>query len=148
MSLIIAAVVLSSLVQGDPAPARTPPAPAPAAASAQAQTPGVAAATAWLALVDRQQWDDSWRTAASLLKQQLTAPQWTATVEPVRKPLGAVAGRVLLAATVTRDLPGAPAGEYEVVQFQTRFTQKPQAVETVILMREGADWKVAGYFIR
>ena len=147
MSLIIAAVVLSSLVQGDPAPARTPP-PPPAAASAQAQTPGVAAATAWLALVDRQQWDDSWRTAGALLKQQLTAAQWTATVQPVREPLGAVTARVLLAATPTKDLPGAPAGDYEVVQFQTGFAQKPQAMETVILMREGADWKVAGYFIR
>jgi hypothetical protein len=33
-------------------------------------------------------------------------------------------------------------------KFQTNFTHKSGAVETVTLMHEGAGWKLAGYFIR
>ena len=47
-------------------------------------------------------------------------------------------------------LPGAPTGDYVVVQYTTRFANGPAAVvETVTAMREpdGA-WKAAGYFVR
>lgn len=101
-----------------------------------------------MALVDGQRWEDSWRSAGTLFKSQLTPQQWASTVRPVRWPLGAASSRVLLSATTSNSLPGAPAGEYELVQFQTNFAHKSGATETVVLAREGADWKVVGYFIK
>jgi hypothetical protein len=50
--------------------------------------------------------------------------------------------------TKAKSLPGAPDGDYEVVQFQTRFANKAAATETVVLSREATGWKVDGYFIR
>jgi len=46
-------------------------------------------------------------------------------------------------------LPGAPDGQYVLIQFNASFEQKAHAVETVtpMLERDGT-WKVSGYFIR
>jgi hypothetical protein len=62
--------------------------------------------------------------------------------------LGGVSSRVLKSATKSRSLPGAPDGEYVVVQFQTSFANKAAATETVVLSHEASGWKVDGYFIR
>jgi hypothetical protein len=46
-------------------------------------------------------------------------------------------------------LPGAPDGEYVVIQFETSFENKNDAVETVTPMKdEDGKWRVSGYFIR
>jgi hypothetical protein len=46
-------------------------------------------------------------------------------------------------------LPGAPAGDYVVIQYATQFANKDKAVETVVPMRTpDGSWKVSGYFIR
>jgi hypothetical protein len=56
--------------------------------------------------------------------------------------------RVSSAEPATR-LPGAPDGQYVVIQFETSFANKQRAVETVtpMLDTDGA-WHVSGYFIR
>ncbi len=52
-------------------------------------------------------------------------------------------------ATFTRTVPGAPDGEYVVIQFDTQFENKAAAVETVTPMREkDGSWRVSGYFIK
>ncbi len=46
-------------------------------------------------------------------------------------------------------LPGAPDGNYVVIQFKTTFEHKAQAVETVTPMLENDGvWRVTGYFIK
>lgn len=111
-------------------------------------TAGSKAAAAWLKLVDAQRWEQSWQAAGTMFRSQLTATQWTAAVAPVRKPLGPVSKRALLSGTKHSSLPGAPAGEYEKVEFKTDFANKKEAVETLFLAREGSGWKVIGYFVR
>lgn len=46
-------------------------------------------------------------------------------------------------------LPGAPDGEYVVIQFETSFEKKKSSLETVTPMKEkdGA-WRVSGYYIK
>ena len=46
-------------------------------------------------------------------------------------------------------VPGAPDGEYVVIQFQTIFEHKASAIETVTPSKEkdGA-WRVSGYYIK
>jgi len=46
-------------------------------------------------------------------------------------------------------LPGAPDGNYLVMQFDTSFANKKSAVETVTFVREKAgNWRAAGYYIK
>lgn len=46
-------------------------------------------------------------------------------------------------------VPGAPDGEYVVVQFKTSFDKKAKAIETVTPMKDpDGQWRVAGYFIK
>jgi hypothetical protein len=48
-----------------------------------------------------------------------------------------------------QSLPGAPDGEYVVIQFKTAFENKKFAIETVTPMLDGdGKWRVSGYFIR
>jgi DNA-binding CsgD family transcriptional regulator len=150
MSLIIAAFVLSSSLHvanvpdGQGAKAPPPAAVAPSAADA----PAVGAARDWLALLDGQRWEESWRKASPLFSSKISAAEWASTAQSLRQPLGQVRSRSLLTVTRTGSLPGAPAGEYEVTQFQTDFAHRDGAVETIILAREGGAWRVAGYFMR
>jgi hypothetical protein len=45
-------------------------------------------------------------------------------------------------------LPGAPEGEYVVIQYETQFEHKAGAIETVTPLREkDGSWRVSGYFI-
>jgi hypothetical protein len=46
-------------------------------------------------------------------------------------------------------LPGAPDGEYVVIQYESQFESKKAAIETVTprLEKDGS-WKAAGYYIK
>ena len=70
-------------------------------------------------------------------------------VQSARAPLGALKSRIFKTATFTRSLPGAPDGEYVVIQFDTQFENKAAAVDAVKPMRQkhGA-WKVSDYDIQ
>lgn len=109
----------------------------------------VPAAEKWLTLVDAGNYAESWKTAADYLKKIVKQKQWVATMEPVRKPLGKVVSRKLKSSEFTRELPGAPDGQYVVIQFTTEFANKASATETVTPMREkDGKWRVSGYIIK
>jgi hypothetical protein len=112
------------------------------------ESTAAAAALAWLTLVDAGNYAQSWNTASTLFRQQVSQPQWQSAAATARDPLGALKSRSLLSATLARTLPGAPDGEYVVIQFTSSFEHKATAVETVTPMkdRDGA-WHVSGYFI-
>lgn len=150
MSLIVAAVALSLTLQSGAAERPVPEEPAPEGPSISTSVSQSAAAGATqsrAALVDGGRWQESWEAAGTLFNSQLTAEQWAASVEPVRQPLGPVSSRAFRSVTKASSLPGAPAGEYEVIEFDTSFAER-SAVETIILAREGTAWKVVGYFVR
>lgn len=107
------------------------------------------AALAWLSQTDAGEHAAAWAAAGSAFKTAVTATQWQQAVQGVRGPLGAVRERKDRRATFTRSLPGAPDGHYAVLEFDTVFEHKAQAVETVTVAQEpqGA-WRVVGYFIR
>jgi hypothetical protein len=105
-------------------------------------------ATKWLSLVDAGHYAQSWAGAGVLFKSHITAADLESKVKPVRAPLGAVISRSPGAEKEMSQLPGAPDGDYKIVTFNTRFANKAAAVETVVLARESAGWKVDGYFIK
>jgi hypothetical protein len=103
----------------------------------------------WLALVDAGDYGTSWEEAAQLFKNAVSKEQWIEKTKAVREPLGKMISRNLKSATYKTSLPGAPDGEYVVIQYESSFEHKKSAVETVTAMIEkDGHWRVAGYFIR
>jgi hypothetical protein len=106
-------------------------------------------AEAWLALIDSGKYAESWDEASQVFKGALTRDQWASTVKGVRVPLGTVQSRKFKSATYTKTLPGAPDGEYVVIQYDTSFANKQTATETTIpMLDKDGKWRVSGYFIK
>jgi hypothetical protein len=103
----------------------------------------------WLGLVDTNKYDESWQKMATPFKIEVSKRKWKSMVAEIRKPLGKFNSRKPKSAEYTKDLPGAPEGEYVVVKFDTVFEHKPAAVETVTLVL-GQDliWRVSSYSVK
>ena len=109
----------------------------------------VKAAESWLALVDNSKYDKSWEEAAAYFRNVIPKEQWQHTIAAVRRPLGDVITRELYSRTSMTSLPGAPDGEYVVIQFKTSFTNKKAAIETITpMLEQDGTWRVSGYYIK
>ncbi|MEE4376415.1 MAG: DUF4019 domain-containing protein, partial [Candidatus Competibacteraceae bacterium] len=109
----------------------------------------VAAAEAWLQGVDAGEYSTSWQEAAEYFKNAVTQEDWERSLTAVRAPLGGTVSRAVKTQQYTTSLPGAPDGEYVVIQFQTAFENKQSAVETVTPMKgKDGQWRVSGYYIK
>ena len=108
-----------------------------------------AAAKSWLALTDGGEYAKSWEQAAGLFQGAVSEANWQGAVQAARLPLGNLKSRTLKSAKFERSLPGAPDGEYVVIQYESQFEHKASAVETVTAVREkNGAWKVTGYFVK
>jgi hypothetical protein len=117
--------------------------------SEEKEAQAVTAAKTWLALVDEGIYGDSWETAAAYFKSAITKKKWEQMLTAVRSPLGRLVSRELLSKTYTQSLPGAPDGEYVVIQFATSFQNKKSAIETITPMLDNdGEWRVSGYYIK
>jgi hypothetical protein len=112
------------------------------------ETAAEAAALEWLTYVDAGESDTSWSNAGAMFKKQLTPQAWEDAAAGARKPLGIMRSRKVQTAQLASSLPGAPDGEYVVLQFASSFENKASGVETVATALEGGTWRVVGYFIR
>ena len=119
-----------------------------AGASQADEAAAVAAADGWLRLLDAGEYDETWRSAASLFRGAVTQEQWAQSVSAARRPFGAFVSRKLLGAQYAESLPGAPDGRYVVIQYEAVYENKHAAIETVTPMYDGGTWRVSGYFIR
>lgn len=108
-----------------------------------------AAAKEWLALVDAGNYQESWESAAGFFKNAVSQEKWQQQMAAFRQSLGKTTSRKLKSAKYTKTLPGAPDGEYVVIQYKTSFAKKKSAVETVTPMLDNdGKWKVSGYYIK
>lgn len=109
----------------------------------------VEATKSWLALIDAGDSERSWERSAALFRQAVTPEQWKQALSASRKPLGDLESRVVKSTQYVTSLPGAPDGQYVVIQFESSFAHKKSAIETVTPMRDpDGVWRVSGYFIR
>ena len=107
------------------------------------------AATSWLAVVDAGDYATSWHQGAGLLQISVIQPTWESALQTGRQPLGRVKSRLLKSATFSRTLTGAPDGQYLLIQYETQFEFRPQAIETLTIMKDkDTIWRTAGYFIK
>ena len=127
---------------------------APNAALAQAAPPTTAMtptpddrAKQWLTLVDDANYGDSYKQMGALATGKITADAWTQKLKGAREPLGAMSSRDIKDIKLSKTLPGAPDGQYAIVQYNSAFAHKAAAVETVILSSGKDGWSVVSYFI-
>jgi hypothetical protein len=107
------------------------------------------AATVWLAFSDANDYGQSWEHSADMLKQSIEKAKWQDAMQHVRTPLGTVKQRQIKSAELKKDPPGAPAGDYAIIQYDTDFSNRAHSVETVVPARDkDGNWLVSGYFIR
>jgi hypothetical protein len=115
----------------------------------EAEKAATSAAQAWLALIDDGNYAKSWQEASAFFQGAVTQKAWEDAMESVRRPLGKLVSREVKTAQSVTALPGAPYGQYVVMQFEISFANKKPAIETVTFMFEkDGKWKAAGYFIK
>jgi hypothetical protein len=108
-----------------------------------------AIAEAWLVQIDSGNYSRSWKEASEYFRGAVSEKGWVDALAGSRKPLGKLISMRLAKTQNAQSLPGAPDGHYVVIQFDTSFSNKKSAVETVTFVREkDGRWKAAGYYIR
>ncbi len=115
----------------------------------QKEQAAIAAAERFLTAVDAGQYQESWAEASSLFKSQITRDEWVSRIARLRPLFGAVIHRTVKSTRYLTSPPGAPDGEYVMILFQTSFTNKKDAIETVTpTLDKDGQWRVSGYFIK
>ena len=141
-----------------------PPNPEEASTPPAAQAGMKEVAEKWLGLVDEGRYAEGWNQAAAYFKTGVTKQKWIASIKPIRAPLGAVKSRkslstrfvtISLGVGVTTPLGSVrpkslrnilPNHRYVVIQYQTSFENKPEAAETIKLMKDkDGKWRGSGY---
>jgi uncharacterized protein DUF4019 len=157
--LLLAMAAWCSLAAAQPAlPPATPPAVSPGSPAApdsdEQPTLGddkdtIEAARKWLALLDAGKFGVAWDASSAHLKSVVTRQKWVTEITKARKPLGKLRTRKPEKFARAHSLPGAPDGDYSIVEFESVYANGKQATEQVIWMFEADSvWRVSGYFIR
>ena len=117
--------------------------------TSQAELAALEAAEAWLRLVDSGRYAASWDEAAGYFKHAVPKENWQRLLGAFRTPLGRAVVRQIKSREYEACLPGAPDGQYVVIQYESSFENKTTAVETVTPMRDtDGQWRVSGYCVK
>jgi Ethanolamine utilization protein EutJ (predicted chaperonin) len=118
-------------------------------ADSAAEDAALKASQAWLDLVDSGKYDASWDEAAMYFKNSVKKEEWNSTIKAVRDPFGKLVKRTIKSKQSVDSMPGAPDGNYLIIQYDASFENKKSAVETVVTMLDkDGKWRVSGYYIR
>jgi hypothetical protein len=136
-----------------------PPAKAPTAKPSTEPPPGqptisddqdtVEAGKKWLQLLDAGKPGAAWDVASNQLRSGVTRDKFIAEMRRVRKPLGKLSSRTPVKFARAHDLPGAPSGDYAIIEYDAEYANGKHLSEQLIwAIAEGDIWRVAGYFYR
>jgi hypothetical protein len=130
------------------APPKATPTAVPTPTEMPEKVAAQAAAESWLKLVDAGQYAESWDAAAAQFKKTVSQKAWVAALTQVRAPLGSLVSRKFRASQYFTDLPGAPTGEYVVIEYDSQFASGGPMTERITPMKDpdGA-WRASGYFV-
>ena len=124
------------------------PDPAGAAAQSRKAAQAFESAEAWLRLVDAGQYAQAWEASAKANQDAITKDNMVETYNGFRPQMGNVASRQLKSANYTASLPGAPPGEYVVIEFDTTLENDGRYLERITPMLDtDGQWKVSGYYL-
>jgi hypothetical protein len=121
----------------------------PTYANELAEKKAVAASQEWLKLVDNGRYEASWDSASTLFRSTVKKDQWKQQLSAILDSIGKVKSRKLRSKHYATSLPGAPDGEYVVIQYETSFEKKRSAIETITpMLDKDGTWRVSGYYIK
>ena len=147
--LVLAAAAWCSLAGAQPAPPGPPPTDEPAQASPRDDKETIEAARTWLALLDAGKAGVAWEASSAYLKSVVTRQKWIAGINSARKPFGKFVKRTPTRFARSHVMPGAPDGDFSIIEFESVFANGKQATEQIIWMLVDNDvWRVSGYYIR
>ncbi|HWE25948.1 MAG TPA: DUF4019 domain-containing protein [Myxococcales bacterium] len=128
---------------------RIPPPPQPDERDLAAERAAVDGATAWLLLLDEGRFEANWQSAAPFLRDRTPLDGWVQSGRAMRAAVGNRVSRKQVAVMETDTVGSAPPGHYVVVEYRSKFAQRPNAFESVTTMLcDDGKWRVAGYSIR
>ena len=107
------------------------------------------ASTKWLALLDSGKTGAAWDVSSPHLKSVVTRKGWIDGITSARKPFGDFVKRTPTKFARSHSMPGAPDGDYSIIEFDTEFANGKRASEHIIwMLGEREVWSVSGYYIR
>ncbi|MHC4460400.1 MAG: DUF4019 domain-containing protein [Planctomycetota bacterium] len=115
----------------------------------EAERAATEAAEAWLELVDSDNYSQIWQEAAALFRSAGARDNWEKTFRALRTPMGKLVSREVTSTRYTTLAPGAPDGQYVIIQYKTSFENKLSAIETVTpVLEQDGKWRVFSYYIK
>lgn len=107
---------------------------------------GEAETLAWLGMLDKGQYGESWDKGSLMFRNTIKRDEWIKAMDKIRKPLGSVVARTNVDIRTAKDPNGLPAGDYLVFFYKTSFSNKKEAFEllTLVQMSDG-HWRVLTY---
>ena len=106
------------------------------------------AAEAWMKIEDAETYDKSWAAASDYFRSQVPKQGWVRRMETTRKALDPVLVRDLKASEWNTEMPNLPKGEYVAFVYETTFANGHPQLESVVMVHEGAGWKMVGYAVQ
>lgn len=107
------------------------------------------AAQKWLMKVDAKAYEESWQASAEFLRTSISKDQWVKAMEEIRTPLGNQVSRQVTRVEYRTMLPKALKGQYVIIKFDTSFSGRASANESVTQMLEDdGSWRVGGYQLK
>ena len=109
----------------------------------------IEASTKWLALLDSGKTGAAWGVSSPHLKSVVTRKNWIDGITSARKPFCDFVKRTPIKFARSHSMPGAPDGDYSILEFDTEFANGKRASEHIIwMLGEREVWSVSGYYIR
>jgi hypothetical protein len=119
------------------------------AVSAQAATEEpTSSAWQWLELLDKGKYANSYAEGSAIFRARISERSWESKVQIFRDAVGTVVWRDVEEVSSVADPPLLPKGQYAVVHYKSRFSDKKVYQEAVTLVLENGLWRVATYDIK
>ncbi len=106
---------------------------------------GYQASLSWLALLDKENYSESWDQSSSLMKSTIENQSWNQILQQTRKNLGKVISRTIVDKRIAKNPKDLPPGNYLVMVYKTQFKNKASALELVTLFLENDQWRTVTY---
>lgn len=111
-------------------------------------TEGKGTAMKWLALIDAGEYGKSWDAAAKTFQASVTRSGWILGMDQALRYYGKPLSRKCKDTIYAANPPGFAPGEYEILKFDVRLSNKGQGTEVISLeMQNNGKWLVAGYHL-
>ncbi|MEI8366510.1 MAG: DUF4019 domain-containing protein [Parachlamydiaceae bacterium] len=105
------------------------------------------ASLAWLSIVDKGHYPESWNELSIVTKVTMPKDEWVNFLSNMRKSLGRVVSREMIEQRPAKNPHKLPQGDYMVIFYKTVFSGKATTHELVTLFLEDGVWKVLTYQI-